>query len=71
MRSGTKHSPQTIEKMRQTYARIRSTGNTVEGEDSSPVTETAVIAWLQGLEPKKFMQFMRDVCIPLIKKYKE
>ena len=64
MRKGQKHSEETIQKLKNAWARVQSAP--VAGEDSSPPTLHDVTRWIEGLEDKEFLEFTKKYIIPRV-----
>ena len=71
MQRGTKHKPETIQKLKQHWAAVKcEQSNLVGGEVTSPTTETDVLHFLQGLDDDDFMAFFRTHMMPRYKEIK-
>jgi hypothetical protein len=71
MQKGTKHNRESIKKLQEAYRRVRMSTDTVEGEESSPITRDGVIAWLADLDDNDFLVFIKEHVITRFKKIKK
>lgn len=72
MQRGSKHNPDTIQKLKQYWnARHSMQSDTVVGDSRSPLTENDVIDFLQGLEDIDFIKFTREHISPRVKEIKK
>jgi hypothetical protein len=71
MQRGSHHSPQTIQKLKSVWSSVRENAKNVEGEESSPITKDAVVAWLDGLDDKQYMDFLKTDVLPRFREIKK